>query len=255
MKFSGKTIVVTGASGIGAAGARRLASEGARVLVLSRDAEQCAELVGGLHGEGHRWVAVDLSDLAATTRSLEEAAFDAVHGLFAVAGGSGRRFGDGPLHELTSEAWQATTDLNDLPAVNAARAVLRTMLDTATRGSIVITSSVLAISPSPQLFGTHAYAASKGGMIALVRAAAAYYAPNGIRFNAIAPGLVNTPMSKRVSDDATTRSYIAAKQPLMGDLLDPQDVAAVASFLLSDDSRMVTGQVLAVDGGWSVTEA
>ncbi|MGI8514527.1 MAG: SDR family NAD(P)-dependent oxidoreductase [Acidimicrobiia bacterium] len=252
MRFLGKTIVVTGASGIAAASARRLANEGARVFVLSRDPDQCEELVTNLEGDGHKWVAVDLTDQPATDAALKEV--DVVHGLFGVAGGSGRRFGDGPFHELTTEAWQATTDLNDLPTVNAAVAVLNLMLASKTRGSIVLTSSVLATSPSPQLFATHAYAASKGGITALVRAAAAYYAPAGIRFNAIAPGLVDTPMADRAANDPAIRSYIAAKQPLMGDLLDPADIAAAAAFLLSDDACMITGQTIAVDGGWSVTE-
>ena len=250
MRFLGRTIVVTGATGIAAASAQRLASEGARLFVLSRDGDECARLVDSLEGEGHAWQAVDLLDQAATTAALEGVE---PGGLFAVAGGSGRRFGDGPLHELSTEAWQATTDLNDLPALNATIGVLKLMLAAGTRGSIVLTSSVLALSPSPQLFSTHAYAASKGGMIALVRAAAAYYAKNGIRFNAVAPGLVDTPMSERAAGDKAIRAYIVHKQPLVGDLLDPADIAAAAAFLLSEDARAITGQVLTVDGGWSVT--
>ena len=121
-------------------------------------------------------------------------------------------------------------------------------------GSIVVTSSVLAQHPAPDLFSTHAYATAKGGQLALVRAAAAHYASQNIRVNAIAPGVVDTPMSSRAQDDDVTMEYLSAKQPL-GGIIAPDDVAAAALFLLSDEARSITGQVLAVDGGWGVTEA
>ena len=255
--LEGKVVAVTGASGIAAAAARRFAAEGASVLVFSLDGDDAASVASDLAGQGGEasWTAVDLTD-----GDVTEAAFAAgrarwgrLDGLFAVAGGSGRRFGDGPLHEATTEGWRATMDLNGLPAFHAARAAVRIMLDEPGGGSIVLISSVLATDPS-RLFATHSYAAAKGGALSLVKAAASYYAPNGIRFNAIAPGLVDTPMAARAATDPETAEYARRKQPLAGGLLDPADIAAAAVFLLSDESRMITGQVLAVDGGWSATE-
>jgi NAD(P)-dependent dehydrogenase (short-subunit alcohol dehydrogenase family) len=115
--------------------------------------------------------------------------------------------------------------------------------------------SVLASAPSPRFFATHAYAAAKAAIIGLATASAAYYAPKGIRLNVIAPGLVETPMSRRAATDTVIQRFIATKQPLDGGRIGrADDLDAAVVFLLSDQSKFVTGQVLAVDGGWSVSE-
>jgi NAD(P)-dependent dehydrogenase (short-subunit alcohol dehydrogenase family) len=265
-RLARRVVVVTGASGIAAAGATRFAAEGAAVFVIARDADACTELVASIKTTGGRaaWAAADLRDEAATVAAVQAAreAFGRVDGLFAVAGGSGRRHGDGPLHEMTADAWTETLTLNGLPTFLAAREVVRAMLDLpapagppARHGSIVIVTSVLASDPVPDLFATHGYAAIKGAEDALARTLAAYYAPHGIRVNSIAPGLVATPMSTRAQDDAATSAYVVRKQPLAGGFLPASAVAEAALFLLSDESRFITGQRLMVDGGWSVTEA
>ena len=123
------------------------------------------------------------------------------------------------------------------------------------RGSIVIVSSVLAAHPVPSHFATHAYAAVKGAEISLTTTMASYYAPEGIRINAIAPGLIRTPMAERAAEDPVIVGYAERKQPLAGGLIEADEVAAAGEFLLGDGARQITGQVLAVDGGWSVTEA
>ena len=176
-----------------------------------------------------------------------------------MAGGSGRRLGDGPVHELSLAAWEGTLALNATPAFLAAREALRAMLDQAPRAlgdprrRLVLMSSVLALDPTPTLFATHAYAAAKAATIGLVRTMAATYAEHGIRVNALAPSLVRTPMSTRAAADAASVAFAERRQPLTGGFLDAADVTEAAVYLCCDESRAVTGQVLAVDGGWTVS--
>ena len=163
--------------------------------------------------------------------------------------------GDGPLHEITDEGWRKTLDLNAASMFYSNRAAVRQFLAQKTGGSILNLTSVLAYSPAPAHFATHAYATAKAAAIGLTTACAAYYAPHGIRFNLIAPGLVDTPMARRAVEDETIRRYIATKQPLDGGRIGrPEDLDAAVVFFLSDQSRFVTGQVLGIDGGWAVTE-
>src|SRR5690606_34264452 len=96
-----------------------------------------------------------------------------------------------------------------------------------------------------------AYAASKAGIIGLSRAMATYYAPRGVRVNVIAPGLIATPMSRRAQQDQHIQSRLRQLQPLTGAMGAPDDIAAAAAYLVSDDARFVTGVVLPVDGGWT----
>jgi NAD(P)-dependent dehydrogenase (short-subunit alcohol dehydrogenase family) len=149
--------------------------------------------------------------------------------------------------------------MNLTPAFLAMRDVVDVMReqprdDDGIRGAVVLVGSVLATSPAPALFATHAYATAKGAVESLVRTTAAYYGPTGIRVNAVTPGLVATPMAARAAGDPATVAYAAAKQPLAGGLLEAEDVGDAALFLLSAEARRITGQSLAVDGGWSLSE-
>jgi NAD(P)-dependent dehydrogenase (short-subunit alcohol dehydrogenase family) len=120
------------------------------------------------------------------------------------------------------------------------------------RGVILNMSSLLALRPDSKHFATVAYAASKGAIISMSRATAAYYAGEGIRVNAIAPSLVRTPMSSRASEDPVVVEYMRVRQPLLGDVIPVEDVAAACVFLLTNASHAMTGQVLEVDAGWGV---
>ena len=121
------------------------------------------------------------------------------------------------------------------------------------RGVILNVGSVLAEAPEPRHFATHAYAAAKGAVVAMSRSMAAYYAPLKIRVNVIAPGLARTPASERSQADAELLEFVGRKQPLAAGMVDAEDVARAALFLLGPDSRSITGDVLTVDAGWSVT--
>jgi NAD(P)-dependent dehydrogenase (short-subunit alcohol dehydrogenase family) len=257
-RLSGQTIVVTGASGIAAAGAELFAAGGAAVFVISRTAATCEALVSGITDAGGNaaWVSTDLTDETATEEAFSRGRdrFGAIHGLFAVAGGSGRRFGDGPIDQMSLQAWRKTRTVNGDPMFLAVREATRAMA-AGDGGSIVVVSSVLATDPAPSLFATHGYAAAKGAALSLVRSTAAYYAGANIRVNGLTPALIETPMSARAAKDAATMSYIARKQPLAGGMLPATSVAEAGLFLLSPQARYITGQVIAIDGGWSVTEA
>jgi NAD(P)-dependent dehydrogenase (short-subunit alcohol dehydrogenase family) len=135
------------------------------------------------------------------------------------------------------------------------RAAIQQFLAQKTGGTILNMSSVLGSSPSIRHFPTHAYAAAKSAVIGFTKAIAAYYATHNIRCNVIAPALVETPMAKRAANDQTIMRFIKSKQPLDGGRIGkPEDLDAAAVYFMSDESRFTTGQVLAVDGGWCVTE-
>jgi NAD(P)-dependent dehydrogenase (short-subunit alcohol dehydrogenase family) len=262
-RMAGRTALITGSTGIAEASAELFAAAGARVFVVSRTEGHCRELVDGLVASGAEaaWYVADLEDehLADDAVAAAVDRFGRLDALFNVAGGSGRRFGDGPVHEMTMEGWERTMSLNARTHVTTSRAVLRRMLDQApdadgSRGAILNMASILAFSPVPGLFPTHAYAASKGAIVTLTQSMAAFYVRHGIRVNAVAPSLTTSRMSVRAAADAATQEFAARRQPLSGGFLPPSDVADAALFLLSRESRSITGQVLLVDGGWSVTQ-
>ncbi|HYO89248.1 MAG TPA: SDR family NAD(P)-dependent oxidoreductase, partial [Candidatus Limnocylindrales bacterium] len=175
--------------------------------------------------------------------------FGALDGVFNVAGGSGRRFGDGPVDACTLEGWHTTLDLNLTSMFLVCKYTVPPLLDT--RGAIVNLASVLGLVGGDEDFATHAYAASKAGAIGLSRAMASYYAPRGLRVNVIAPGLIATAMSQRAQADDHILGRLPQLQPLTGAMGTGEDVASAAAYLLSSDARFVTGTVLTVDGGWT----
>ena len=253
----GKSLVIVGGtSGLGRSAARALVAAGAKVVVVGRDAEKVGAMEKEL-GASALGLTADATDPKTAAAAIQIALgnFGGFHGLYHVAGGSGRRQGDGPLHELTDEGWHHTLNENLTSLLFSNRAAVRQFLKQQTGGAVLNMGSVLGFSPSPHYFGTHAYATAKAAVIGLTKSAAAYYAGAGIRFNVLAPALVATPMSQRAQGDEEILRFIATKQPLDGGRIgQPDDLDAAAVYFLSDAARFVTGQVLAVDGGWSVSE-
>jgi NAD(P)-dependent dehydrogenase (short-subunit alcohol dehydrogenase family) len=168
-----------------------------------------------------------------------------------VAGGSGRKWGDGPADSCTLAGWDQTLALNLDSVFYCCKYALQAMLSQG-RGVIVNVASVLGLVGGDEDFATHAYASSKGAVISLTRSIASYYAPRGIRANVICPSLIATPMSQRAQESEHIRSRLPQLQPLTGNFGSPQDVAHAALYLASDESSFVTGSVLTVDGGWTV---
>jgi len=257
-RLSGKRcLIVGGTSGIGLAAAARFLEEGAKLIVSGRSADKGEEAVKNLMSNGKvKFVMCDaaVADQVDTLFAQARSFLGGLDVLYHVAGISGRSFGDGPLHECSLEGWQATLDANLKSTFLTNRAAVRHFLENTQSGVILNMSSVLAFSPSPRHFDTYAYTASKGGIIAMSRLAAARYAPNGIRVNVIAPGLINTPMATRAAGDPEILNYLQAKQPLAQGPGRPEDCSDAAVFLCSDEAHFITGAVLPVDGGWGVSE-
>jgi NAD(P)-dependent dehydrogenase (short-subunit alcohol dehydrogenase family) len=252
-----RCLIVGGTSGIGLAAAWRFLDEDARLVVAGVEEMTLPECLT-FHGEPDRCLPV-VCDVRDAKQVDELIAFVVQHlrgldVLYHVAGASGRPHGDGPLHECSDDGWQATLDANLKSTFLTNRAAIRHFLARKQPGVILNMASVLAVAPSPHHFDTCAYTAAKAGIIGMSRLAAARYAPDGIRVNVIAPGLIDTPMAQRAVSDDAIRAYLRTKQPLAGGPGLPDDCAGAAVFLCSDAARLVTGVVLPVDAGWGVSE-
>jgi NAD(P)-dependent dehydrogenase (short-subunit alcohol dehydrogenase family) len=254
--LSGKILIITGSTGIAAATARAAAESGALLLVATADERTGRELAEQTGAEC--WVG-DFVEGAAADSIVAHclSKFGRVDGLFNAAGLSGRRFGDGPVDECTDSGWDLTITNNLTSTFRMCRAVVSRMLVQqpvdGMRGVILSMGSVLSEAPEPRHFATHAYAAAKGAVVALSRAMAAHYAAQKIRVNVIAPGFVRTPLSERSETDPELSQFLKKKQPLTEGMIDAGEVARAALFLLSPHAQAITGQVLRVDSGWSLS--
>jgi NAD(P)-dependent dehydrogenase (short-subunit alcohol dehydrogenase family) len=249
-------VIMGGTTGIGLSAAQAFIEHGANVVVIGRNPES-AEKASSLLTQNAVIETGDAShpDTAVKAIKICLKHFNGFHGLYHVAGGSGRKFGDGPLHELTKEGWEQTLSLNLTSLMLSNQAAVRSFMERKTSGSILNMGSVLGYSPSPKYFVTHAYAAAKSAAIGFTKSVASYYSPYNIRINLLAPALVETPMAQRAANDETILSFIKTKQPLEGGRIgQPSDLDGAAIYFMSDYSNFTTGQVFSVDGGWSITE-
>lgn len=255
--LEGKNIVIIGGTtGMGLSAAKAFLANGAKVVVVGRKQESVNEaqqilgnnsiaIIGDATEEGTAYNAIQLC--------IDK--FGGFDGLYHVAGGSGRKMGDGPLHELTLNGWNKTMELNLTSLMLSNRAAIKHFLVMEKSGTILNMSSVLGFSPSPTYFATHAYAAAKAAAIGFSKSIAAYYAKKNIRINVIAPALVETPMAQRAVQDENIQSFIKTKQPLDGGRIGyANDLDGLAVYFMSDQSKFTTGQVIAVDGGWTLSE-
>ncbi len=245
-----------GTTGMGLAAALALQKKGAKILVIGRSEESCENAKEQLNTN-----CLVLSGDATKPETMEKAIamahekWGAITGLFHVAGGSGRRFGDGPLDKMTLEGWNKTFELNLTSMMLSNKAMVNYFLEHNKAGVILNMGSVLGYSPSPKHFVTHAYASAKSAIIGFSKSIASYYATNNIRINVIAPSLFATPMAKRAVEDDEIQAFLKTKQPLDGGRPGKSDdIDTAVLMFLSPSSKFITGQVLAVDGGWTISE-
>jgi meso-butanediol dehydrogenase / (S,S)-butanediol dehydrogenase / diacetyl reductase len=200
--------------------------------------------VATFEGAGFAVTGLEVDDDPATVFG----ALDRLDALVCAHGISGRGLGDGPVDICTEEAWDSVLAAN-LRSVFVYSKHAVPLLRAAGGGAIVTVSSVLGLVGGDEDFSTHAYAASKAGVIGLTRAMATTYAKDGIRCNVVCPGLIETGFSRRAQEDARIRARLPELQPLTGGFGSPEDVARAALYLAT--APFVTGAVLTVDGGWT----
>ncbi len=252
-----KTIVIIGGTtGLGLSAAKAFVAQGAKVVAVGRNAESCLQAQSSLGNAAHV-LEGDATESHTADQDIQIALekFGSFEGLYHVAGGSGRKYGDGPLHELSLEGWNKTFELNLSSLMLSNQAAVKQFLAQNTSGTILNMSSVLGYSPSPRYFVTHAYAAAKSAIVGFSKSIAAYYASHNIRINVLAPALVETPMSQRASQDEVIMKFVKTKQPLDGGRNgQASDLDGAAVYFMSDYSKFTTGQVLSIDGGWELSE-
>jgi NAD(P)-dependent dehydrogenase (short-subunit alcohol dehydrogenase family) len=252
-----KIVIVGGTAGIGLAAAKAFQANGAKLVLVGRNDESLLAVKSILASSTTIAVGGDATLKSTAIDAIETCvnSFGGFDGLYHVAGGSGRKMGDGPLHELSLEGWNKTLELNLTSLMLSNQAAVNKFLELKQGGCVLNMGSVLGFSPSPKHFSTHAYAAAKSAVIGFSKSIAAFYAKDNIRINVIAPSLVETPMAQRAASDPEISSFIKAKQPLDGGRIgQPEDLTGLAVYFMSDLSKFTTGQLIAVDGGWSITE-
>jgi NAD(P)-dependent dehydrogenase (short-subunit alcohol dehydrogenase family) len=246
--LNGKTIIVTGgASGIGRAGAHAFAAEGAGVVIADIDEERGKQVAQEV-GNGAVFYALDVREARAVqdvvSRTVES--HGRIDGLFHNAMNVpliNRR--DGRATELAEEIWHEIIDLVLSGTFYCCKYVGRQMLQQGS-GSILLTATTDALIGQAGIDG---YTAAKGGVVSMTRSLAAGISPQGVRVNAICPGFVETPHQAPFMSDPAERKKIEDLH-LMG-ILQPDDIAAFAAFLLSDKARRITGGVFPVDSGYT----
>jgi NAD(P)-dependent dehydrogenase (short-subunit alcohol dehydrogenase family) len=248
--LEGKRAIVTGAArGIGRAIAERLAREGTRVALVDVDADALREAATAM-GQGALALLADVRDEDAVRDAVEQAV-SRWDGLDVVVVNAAIQLvgSDDRVDRLDRAIWQETLDVNLTGAFLTAKHGARALLASGGGAIVCVGSPAGSYGIAP---GLQAYAASKAGMVGLVRTMAADYAGQGIRVNAVFPGITETPMNRWWTDDPAVREQVLAPVPL-GRAARAEEIAAIAAFLACDDASYVTGALWAVDGGLTAT--
>ena len=254
--LAGRTALVTGAGrGIGAGIARRLAAEGARVVVADRDLTSAQEVAAGISAKGHAAVfaRMDVTDERERSDAFRQA--DALGGLDILVNNAGI-YSAQPVLDVDASSWHRVFEVNVQGLFFCCQAAIPAMLDRG-RGRIVNVSSTAARIGNPAMI---AYNASKAAVLAITRGLASEYSRQGTTVNSVLPGIIDTPMWQALDTDVAELLGFAPGT-LMADRVGripvgragtPADVAAMVAFLVSDEAAYVTGQALHVDGGLSM---
>jgi NAD(P)-dependent dehydrogenase (short-subunit alcohol dehydrogenase family) len=246
MRLAGKTAIVTGSTkGIGLAVARTFAREGARVVVNSRSAEDCARVAGDL-GPGAVAVAADLSR-SDEVRRLAADALAALGGEVDILVNNAGQPRVAPSEALPEADYRYTLDLNLNSYFVLSQEIVRGMLARG-RGTIIHVSSINGTVPFPQRL---AYCVSKAGLNMMTKVMAIEWAARGVRVNALAPGYVETELVKGLSARGILDRERLARRTPMGRLGASEEIAEAAVFLASEAASFITGEILTIDGGWS----
>jgi NAD(P)-dependent dehydrogenase (short-subunit alcohol dehydrogenase family) len=246
-----KVAIVTGASrGIGESIARAFAQAGAKVVLAARKAEGLQRVADAISAAGGEALArATHMGHAAEVEALVAAAEERFGRVDVLVNNAGTNPYFGPLLDVEEAAWDKTFEVNLKGYFYAARAVIRRLRERKATGSIVNMASVTGLEAAP-LQGV--YAMTKAAVISMTRTLAAEVGPEGIRVNAIAPGLVETRFAATIVQSDELRGHVVSRTPL-GRHAQPDEIAGAALYLASDASSYVNGHTLVVDGGMTVS--